>query len=141
MKAPGGPRRLVALAAASLLLVVATTCSQDESTIEVGSSETTEAEVGDELVIRLSSEPGIGDAWQVGEPPDPAVVRVVDQTSESDEPDVAGGLWEDVFTLEAVGEGRTTVVMHNCFRCDDQGNTPSEYADEAVDITFAIEVR
>ena len=141
MKTPAGPRQVVALAVASLLLVAAAGCGENGAPIEVGSSAVTQAEVGDELVIRLSSEPGIGDAWQVAEPPDPAVARVVDESSETDDPDVAGGLWEDVFTLEAIGEGRTTVVMHNCFRCDDEGNTPPEYADEAVDITFTIEVR
>ena len=109
--------------------------------MDVTSGRVTRAEVGEELVIRLSAEPGLGDAWQVAEPPDPAVVQVVDESSETDDPEVAGGLWEDVFTLEAVGEGRTTVVMHNCFRCDDEGNTPPEYAEEAVDITYTFEVR
>ena len=126
---------------ASSLLVAAAACGDGESAIDVTSGGVTPAEVGDELVIRLSAEPGLGDAWQVAEPPDPAVVRVVDESSETDDPDVAGGLWEDVFTLEAVGEGRTTVVMHNCFRCDDQGNTPPEFAEEAVDLTYTIEVR
>jgi hypothetical protein len=123
-----------------LLLMAAATCGDDESAITVLSSEVTEAEVGDELVITLSAVPGLGDAWQVAEPPDPTVVRIVDQTSETDEPDIEGGRWDEVLTLEAVGEGTTTVVMHNCFRCDDEGNTPAEYADEAEDITFTIDV-
>ena len=129
---------LLGVVASSLL---AASCGGGGSAIDVTSGRVTRAEVGDELVIRLSAEPGLGDAWQVAEPPDPAVVRVVDESSETDDPEVAGGLWEDVFTLEAVGEGRTTVVMHNCFRCDDEGNTPTEYAEEAVDITYTIEVR
>ena len=47
----------------------------------------------------------------------------------------------DIVTLEAVGEGTTTVTMHNCFRCDDRGNTPPEHADQADDVTFTIRVR
>lgn len=141
MKATVGRRRVGSLGVAALLVILAATCGDDASVIDAMSSEVTEAEVGDELEIRLSAEPGLGDAWQVAEPPDEAVVRVVDQTSESDEPDVEGGLWEDVVTLEAVGEGTTTVTMHNCFRCDDQGNTPPGHADEADDVTFTIRVR
>jgi hypothetical protein len=140
MKATVGRRRAAALGVAALLVMVAATCGDDGSAIDVMSSEVTEAEVGDELEIRLWAEPGLGDAWQVAEPPDEAVVRIVDQTSETDEPDIEGGIWEEVVTLEAVGEGTTTVVMHNCFRCDDEGNTPPEYADEADDVTFTIRV-
>jgi hypothetical protein len=141
MRATTARRPTSVLVIAALLLVTAATCGGDDPAIPVGVSGVTEAEVGDRLEIRLSAEPGLGDAWQVAEPPDESVVRVVDVTSESDEPDVAGGRWEDVVILEAVGPGTTTVVMHNCFRCDDDGNTPPEYAEEAADIRFTIEVR
>jgi hypothetical protein len=140
MKVRVGRRRVAALALAALVISMSATCGDDDSAINVSSSQITEAEVGDELEIRLSASPGVGDAWQVAEPPDEAVVRIIDQTSETDEPDIDGGLWEDILTLEAVGEGTTTVVMHNCFRCDDEGNTPPEFAAEAADITFTIKV-
>jgi len=131
------------LGVTALLLVTAATCGDDDSAIELSSTEVTEAEVGDELMIRLTAEPGLGDAWQVAQPPDEAVALVVDETSESSAPAAEGGIWEDVVTLEAVGQGTTTVVMHNCFRCDDDGNTPpeyAEYADELDDISFTIKV-
>lgn len=125
----------------ALLVLTAASCGDEDSRVELLSSDRNEVEVGDEMEIRLSAEPGLGDAWQVAEPPDADVVRVVDQTSESDEPEIAGGLWEDVVILEAVGAGTATVVMHNCFRCDDKGNTPPEYGEEAVDVAFSIRVR
>jgi predicted secreted protein len=114
------------------------TCGGDGEPTRLLASEQNRVAVGDEMEIHLSAEPGLGDAWQVATPPDETVVRLVDQRSESDEPELAGGLWEDVFVFEAVGPGTTEVVVHNCFRCDDQGNTPPEYAEEAVDLTYAI---
>jgi hypothetical protein len=108
--------------------------------VQVVSGAVTRVEVGDRLELRLSAEPGLGDAWQVAVPPDEDVVRVIDVTSESDEPDVAGGLWTDVVVMEAVGPGTTMIGMHNCFRCDDEGNTPPDYAEEAVDLAYTISV-
>jgi hypothetical protein len=140
MRTKDAGRWAATLGVAAVLLATAATCGGDDAPVELNSWEVTAAEIGDEMEIRLSAEPGIGDAWQVAEPPDEAVARVVDQTSESDEPDVAGGSWEDIVILEAVGPGTATVVMHNCFRCDDDGNTPAEYAEEAVDISFTIKV-
>jgi hypothetical protein len=118
--------------------LVAATCGGGDEPTRLLASEQNRVAVGDEMEISLSASPGLGDAWQVAGPPEEAVARLVDQRSESDEPELAGGLWEDVFVFEAVGVGTTEVVMHNCFRCDDQGNTPPEYAEEAVDLTYTI---
>ena len=32
------------------------------------------------------------------------------------------------------------MFKHNCFRCDDEGNTPPDYAEEAVDLAYTISV-
>lgn len=128
---------IVLLAAVALVA----SCGDTEEPVPLRSWEPTEAEVGDVLVISVSSNPGIGDAWQIASGPDEAVVRFVDTDYEDDRPGEVGGGGTDTFRFEAVGAGRTTIVLHNCFRCDDEGNTPPEYADEVDDLVYEVTVR
>lgn len=93
------------------------------------------------LVISVWSEHGIGDDWQIVGDPAADVVRFVDTDYEEDQPGADGGGGTETFTFEAVGVGSTAVVLHNCFRCDDEGNTPPEWADEAEDLRYEIAVR
>lgn len=97
-------------------------------------------QVGDRVLVELPENPSVGDLWMVTEPPDGAVVEIVGDTYVADEPVLIGSGGVRVFTLEAVGRGRTTVVFHNCYRCDAAGDTPPEDAQEAVDQTFEITV-
>ena len=130
----------------SLLFAVLSTvtlvgCADEEPPTLVFSSAPAEVEVGETMQISLSENPSIGDAWQVSVPPDEEVVRIVDDFYRTDDPELVGAGGERAFELEAVGPGKTSVVIHNCFRCDDDGNTPADVADEAVDLTYEITVR
>lgn len=99
-----------------------------------------EANVGDRLELRVEENPSVGDDWEVAEPPDADVARIVDRFSEGVDDDLVGAGHTEVFVLEAVGAGTTTLVLHNCFRCDDQGNTPAEDARFAVDLDYALRI-
>ena len=73
--------------------------------------------------------------------PDETVARIVDDAYDADQPVAEGSGGLRVFTLEAVGSGTTTIVIHNCYRCDADGNTPAVDEHEAVDERFEITVR
>ncbi|MBV6507348.1 MAG: hypothetical protein JJLCMIEE_00392 [Acidimicrobiales bacterium] len=76
---------------------------------------------GDEFLIEIRENPSVGDAWQLIEDPDRAVVEFVDEEFVSDDPEATGAGGETTFTFRATGSGSTTLEMGNCYRCaDDQ---------------------
>lgn len=132
-----------ALVALTLSGAAVAGCSDDDTTVLTPDEDTAEVSVGGEVVIEVPENPSVGDNWQVDTAPDSAVARIVDDEFESDDPsgtrDGAGGVQR--FTVEAIGEGETTIVLHNCYRCDADGNTPPDEEEFAVDETFVISVR
>jgi hypothetical protein len=64
----------------------------------------------------------------------------VDRFSQGIDPELVGAGHTEVFVLEAVGPGTTALVLHNCFRCDAEGNTPAEDAQYAIDLTYAVRI-
>jgi hypothetical protein len=100
----------------------------------------TEAEVsvGDHVVIELDENASIGDDWQVVAESDDAVLDLVDETTESEgDCDGCGATLRRTYTAVAAGE--TTLELHNCYRCDTDGNSTEE-PPEPGDLTFTVEV-
>ena len=134
-----------------VLVIALVGCGGDDS--EGGSTVITpdepwaEVSVGDDVIIEVDENGSVGDNWIVTEPPDQEVVEFVSDehvqdevvTEDSETPLVGvGGVHR--FTYAATGEGSTSLVIHNCFRCDAEGNTPAEDAQFATDETFEITV-
>lgn len=130
------------LLACVLALGAVTGCSDDSgpaAVLEPG--RTVAVDVGDEMIIEVPENASIGDDWRVSAPPDPAIARIVDEAYHADDPDATGSGGVRVYTLQAIGPGTTTVVLHNCYRCDTNDNTPPEDAAQAIDAVFPIVVR
>jgi predicted secreted protein len=90
-------------------------------------NDTIETEVSDRFSITIGEDPSLGDAWQFEEEGDPDVVRLVDDEWETlaDDPETVGAGGTRTLTFEAAGPGKTTIVLFNCFRCED-GKPPAE---------------
>jgi predicted secreted protein len=99
-----------------------------------------EVTVGDHVVIELDENGSVGDNWIATEPPDPLVLQFVsDEYVPDDNPEElvgVGGVRR--FTYRAVGDGETSLVIHNCFRCDKDLVTPEEDRQYAVDEVFEV---
>ena len=113
----------------------------DRAPVDLLAGQLVDAEVGDRLELRVEENPGVGDSWVVDQAPDEAVARIVDQFSEGADPDLAGAGYTEVFVLEATGPGTTSLVLHDCFRCDAEGNTPPDDEQFAIDLEYGIRVR
>ena len=99
-----------------------------------------DADVGDRLELRVEENPGIGDNWVVEQPPDEAVARIVGRFDEGVDPDLVGADHTAVVVLEATGPGTTTLILHNCYRCDAEGDSPPEDEQLAGDLEYGIRV-
>jgi predicted secreted protein len=97
-----------------------------------------QVEVGDTVLLELEENQSVGDLWEIAEEPDAAVLELVDDSYEIDDPETDGGGGTARFVFEAVGDGGTTFVMHNCFRCDAEGNSSEDSGDP--DLEFSVEV-
>jgi predicted secreted protein len=143
-----------------LLLLLAGACGDDDLTdyggdgdrdvngdpvAEEGETTTLDAEeteaqvaVGDTVVVELEENPSVGDQWQLREEPDGDVLDLEDESIEiEDDCDGCGGTKQ--FTFTAVGEGETTFVLFNCYRCSSEGE-PSEEPPPPAEIEFTVEV-
>jgi hypothetical protein len=45
-----------------------------------------------------------------------------------------------VLTYDVVGEGSTSIELHNCYRCDSEGNS-SEQPPAPADLAFSVTAR
>ncbi len=113
----------------------------DRTPVDLLAGEQVDAEVGDRLALRVEENPSVGDRWVVAQAPDDAVARIVDRFSEGVDTDLVGAGHTEVFVLEATGPGTTSLTLHNCFRCDVEGNTPPENEQFAIDLDYDIRVR
>ncbi len=118
--------------------------STDEGTevvVELGLDEPeAEAVVGDAVVVTLDENQSVGDLWQLAEEPDDAVLSLISDEAigpEEEDCDGCGGTREIRFA--AVGEGETSFVVANCFRCNSEGE-PSEAPPEPAEVEFSVEV-
>ena len=112
----------------------------DGETVELGlDAQEAEVAVGDMVVVTLDENQSVGDLWQVAEEPDEAVLRFVEESVEVAQPDNDGGGGTKTFAYEAVGEGETSFVVANCYRCDSEGDS-SETPPEPAEVEFTVEV-
>lgn len=90
-------------------------------------------DAGDEFLIEIRENPSVGDAWQLTQDPDPAVIEYVDEEFVSDDPEATGAGGETTLTFRATGSGSTKLELGNCYRCSDD---QEEYTDtHTFDVT------
>ena len=95
--------------------------------------------VGDTVEIQLEENASVGDDWQVTSEPSDAVLELVDDDIEvEDDCDGCGGT--RTLTYDVVGQGATSIELHNCFRCDADGNSTEEPPAPA-DLAFSVSAR
>jgi inhibitor of cysteine peptidase len=70
-----------------------------------------EAKIGEKFKIALDSNQTTGYQWELSEPLDESVVKLVGSEYISDKPITAGSGGVEVWTFEAVGEGETEISM------------------------------
>jgi inhibitor of cysteine peptidase len=78
--------------------------------------ETIEAEVGLEFALVLESNPTTGYSWRLAEPLDEDIVELVSsefakKTPADGEGEIVGAPGEEVWTFEAIGEGKTEIKL------------------------------
>jgi predicted secreted protein len=115
-----------------------TVATDDPAAVLTAEERDVQVEVGDTVLLELDENQSVGDLWEFAEEPDAAVLELVDDSYEIDDPGTDGGGGTARFVFEAVGDGGTTFVMHNCFRCDDEGNSSEDSGD--ADLEFSVEV-
>jgi predicted secreted protein len=98
-----------------------------------------EVRVGDTVELRLDENASVGDDWQVTSEPSADVLELTDEDVES-EGDCDGCGGTKVLTYEVVGEGATSIELHNCYRCDTDGNSTEEPPAPA-DLAFSVNAR
>ena len=100
-----------------------------------------EARVGDTIELRLDENASVGDDWRVTSEPSEAVLELTGEDFESEGgDDCAGCGGTKVFTYDVVGEGATSIELHNCYRCDTEGNSTEDPPDPA-DLAFSVNAR
>ena len=70
-----------------------------------------EAKIGEKFKIALDSNQTTGYQWELSEPLDESVVKLIGSEYISDKPITAGSGGVEVWTFEAVGEGETEISM------------------------------
>lgn len=74
---------------------------------------------GDVVAIPLVMNSGVGFEWELREPPDGAVLRLLSNEIEGDDPDAAGSGGVQTWRFEAVGEGTTRLRLERRYRGED----------------------
>jgi predicted secreted protein len=74
---------------------------------------------GDVVAIPLEVNPGVGFEWELPEPPDGAVLRLLSNEIEIDDPEATGSGGVQTWRFEAVGEGTTRLRFERRYRGDD----------------------
>ncbi|MTV27096.1 protease inhibitor I42 family protein [Nitriliruptoraceae bacterium ZYF776] len=120
------PRRAAA-AVASVLAVLATAGCADEGPREVLVEDgRAEVSVGDEVLFRVSSTPGMGDTYELRGPEDDAVLRYLGTEIEPSG-DAPGSSQAETYRFEAIAPGDAEIVLFNCYRgCDEDGRPTEE---------------
>jgi predicted secreted protein len=95
--------------------------------------------VGDTVVVELEENASVGDDWELETEPDGAVLELVAESFDSDDPEADGAGGTVRFEFEAVGDGGTELTFANCYRCTSDGE-PSEEPPEPAEVTFSVEV-
>ena len=67
--------------------------------------------LGEEFEIRLPANQTTGYRWELGNPPDESIVRLLNSRYEAEPTDVVGSGGITVFTFEGVGAGRTSIKL------------------------------
>jgi len=98
-----------------------------------------EASVGDTVEVRIDENASVGDDWRVTTEPSEDVLEPDGEDFES-EGDCDGCGGTKVLTYEVVGEGATSIELHNCFRCDTEGDSTEE-PPAPGDLAFSVNVR
>jgi hypothetical protein len=140
-------RRPKVLFSLTLLLPLLAACEgghindldEDETHVLTVDEPEAQAEVGDTVEVRIDENASVGDDWQVTSEPSDSVLVLVDEDVES-EGDCDGCGGTKVLTYEVVGEGATSIELHNCYRCDTDGNSSEDPPDPA-DLAFSVNVR
>src|SRR4030042_5445881 len=70
-----------------------------------------EAKIGEKFKIALDSNPTTGYQWELSEPLDESIVKLIGSEYISDKPITIGSGGVEVWTFEAVGEGETEISM------------------------------
>ena len=97
------------------------------------------ASVGEEIVVPLQVNLGMGDDYEIRAPTDEEVLQFVGVTHLSDDPQ-ADGAWSDAeFRFRAVGAGTTEVVLYNCYRgcIDGVASEPDRGGEVRVEVTIS----
>jgi predicted secreted protein len=92
---------------------------------------------GELAVIEVEENASVGDDWQIWNAPDPSVVGIVGETFEPDDPAADGSGGTLRILLSTLDRGETTIRLHNCFRCDAEGQSSEP---GARDLEFRIRV-
>ena len=74
---------------------------------------------GDVVAIPLVMNSGVGFEWELREPPDGAVLRLLSNEIEVDDPEAAGSGGVQTWRFEAVGEGTTRLRLERRYRGED----------------------
>jgi predicted secreted protein len=74
---------------------------------------------GDVVAIPLVMNSGVGFEWELREPPDGAVLRLLSNEIEVDDPEAAGSGGVQTWRFEAVGEGTTQLRLERRYRGED----------------------
>jgi predicted secreted protein len=74
---------------------------------------------GDVVAIPLEMNPGVGFEWELAEPPDGSVLRLISDDVEIDDPEAAGSGGVQTWRFEAVGEGTTQLLLERRYRGED----------------------
>jgi hypothetical protein len=119
---------------------VTTTTRGDEPAAVLTAEDTeTQLEVGETVLVELIENQSVGDLWLLAEEPDDSVLEVVSDEAVGPEDDCDGCAGTRQIELEAVGEGETSFVVANCFRCDAERDS-IETPPEPAEVEFTIEV-
>jgi predicted secreted protein len=63
--------------------------------------------------------PGVGFEWELAEPPDDSVLRLISDDVEIDDPEAAGSGGVQTWRFEAVGAGTTRLRLERRYRGED----------------------
>jgi inhibitor of cysteine peptidase len=95
------------------------------------SGRTITLERGQIVAVPLEMNSSVGFEWDLREPPDEGILRLLSNEVEVDAPDVVGGGGVQTWRFEAVGEGRTELILERRYRGEEDPDS----------LEFRLEVR
>ena len=122
-------RTLSAVVVAALLAA----CGGADVTVgEEDNGSGVELEVGQTLEVSLEENPTTGFAWNLTEPPDPAVIAPTDDDFEGSDPYSEGAGGTRTLLYEAVGAGQTEMLLEYYFQ------TESDDVNQTFSLTVTV---